>query len=343
MRMYKPLIISKAWDRVWKDREKIKVKEKHEVFDMEFWHITLDINTDTDIGKKIKKGMKIEQATEEVVGKFELEGTTTVIYSDGSRKENSMSTGCSYYIPEEEMEYTLSIDKRCSNFTAEAVAILKALQLMKNRRIKNNIIIYTDALSVIQAVRNNKIGAYVNSYILEIRKKYFDLMKKEYRKNKRIIICWVPAHIGIKGNEIADELAKEATMEEKTREIEVPMEDLKCLYKEEMRTNTIKMIKTLGRVKGTEYFNSYYKEERSKPWFVELNEKRKFITWINRMRANHYNLNISLARVGYLTSARCSCGYEEKDINHFVFTCRKYDNIRIETITSLDSLREYLR
>lgn len=48
------------------------------------------------------------------------------------------------------------------------------------------------------------------------------------------------------------------------------------------------------------------------------------------MRANHYNLNISLERVGYISSARCSCGYEREDINYLVFECSKYDDIRCE-------------
>lgn len=78
------------------------------------------------------------------------------------------------------MGYMLSIDKNCSNYTAEAVTILEALQLMQNQKNNKDTIIYSDALSVLQAIANNKINVYINIHILEIRKKYFELKKERY-------------------------------------------------------------------------------------------------------------------------------------------------------------------
>lgn len=205
--------------------------------------------------------------TQELISKYELESEPTTIYTDGSRSEYNISTGSSYYIPEEEMGYMISIDKKCSNFTEEAVAILKAMQLMINKENGKDIIIYSDALSVIQAVTNNNLSVYINVYILEIRKKYFELKNKEYRVGKKIVLCWVPAHIGVEGNEIADQLVKKATTEEHTQDMEVPLENLKRNYKEEMRKKSILEIKQQGNTKGKEYFNNYFKEDEAKPWF----------------------------------------------------------------------------
>lgn len=42
-----------------------------------------------------------------------------------------------------------------------------------------------------------------------------------------MVISWTPAHIGVKGNEVADELAKMGTQEERNRELKVPYSDLK--------------------------------------------------------------------------------------------------------------------
>lgn len=49
---------------------------------------------------------------------------------------------------------------------------------------------------------------------------------------------------------------------------------------------------------------------------------------INRLRANHYNLSQSLARKGYIGSARCECGAEVQDIHHIVMRRNFYDEVR---------------
>lgn len=47
------------------------------------------------------------------------------------------------------------------------------------------------------------------------------------------------------------------------------------------------------------------------------------------MRANHYNLNESLFRKGYIETDRCDCGNETQDIYHILYRCRNYDEVRI--------------
>lgn len=49
---------------------------------------------------------------------------------------------------------------------------------------------------------------------------------------------------------------------------------------------------------------------------------------INRIRSNHYNLNESLSRKGYIESARCECGAEEEDIHYVVMRGHLYDSAR---------------
>ena len=44
--------------------------------------------------------------------------------------------------------------------------------------------------------------------------------------NKKVVLAWVPSHIGIKGNEKADELAKQA-LNFNVLDLKVPYKDLK--------------------------------------------------------------------------------------------------------------------
>lgn len=98
-------------------------------------------------------------------------------------------------------------------FIAEAFIIKTTLQLIEIQAIRRerDIIILTDSKSSLEAIYNNHISVYKNRYITEIRKRHFNLID---RRNRRIIYIWIPAHVGIRGNEMANQLAKEATEEE---------------------------------------------------------------------------------------------------------------------------------
>lgn len=60
-------------------------------------------------------------------------------------------------------------------------------------------------MSAIKNIENNEITTYKNTYIMEARKRIYEIKK---RKNRKVILAWIPAHIGITGNEIVDHSAK---------------------------------------------------------------------------------------------------------------------------------------
>lgn len=61
------------------------------------------------------------------------------------------------------------MDKRCSIFTAEMVAVAKAIQ--KNEKRETDLLILTDSLSAIQDLKDNRISVYKKDYMLEARRK----------------------------------------------------------------------------------------------------------------------------------------------------------------------------
>lgn len=65
---------------------------------------------------------------------------------------------------------------------------------------------------------------------------------------------------------------------------------------------------------------------------------RRLTTFINRLRANHFNVGESLARKNYIDTPRCQSGAEVETINHLLFGCVRYDKQRIEFRETLDRL-----
>ncbi|XP_070529361.1 uncharacterized protein [Cardiocondyla obscurior] len=311
------------------------------IFYIGYWDATESLNIDCDIARTHMNNTRtpdINIIIEEIKRNYNLEEDCIMIYTDGSRKENKISTGSAFYVESIDMCYSLSLNKLCNNFSAEACAISEALKWCILKDIKEDIIIFTDSLSVLEALRNNKLGSNINEFIIHIRVRYLELLRESSRSQKKIILAWIPAHKGIYGNEIADTQAKEATSEEHSQLFKVPFGDFKEIHKQESFMETNKEIKQQFTIKGKFYYDNFYDENIKYPWFKSLNLPRRFIVLINRLRAYHYNLNSSLSRKGYIDSARCECGAEEQDINHIVFSCKNYDDQRQKLYDELNKV-----
>ena len=84
---------------------------------------------------------------------------------------------------------------------AELVAIEKAVSIIKFRNESRNYIIYTDSLSAISAINTSK--RYAKSYIVHRIREAIESVKGTLE------LIWIPSHMQIKGNDLADEMAKE--------------------------------------------------------------------------------------------------------------------------------------
>lgn len=121
------------------------------------------------------------------------------------------------------------MNNNCSIYIAELVAIQARLWTGLNDG-NEDIIILTDSKSAIQAITENKFTITTNEYAIETRK-YIKKIEEGRGGNRKVILVWIPSHIGVEGNEIADILAKECTEEKEDTEVKVPRIDLKNIAK----------------------------------------------------------------------------------------------------------------
>lgn len=122
-----------------------------------------------------------------------------VIYTDGSKMNTGV--GCGIYSEHFGIEKSFKLDDNCSIFQAEVLAIHNALLHLVELNIYNaKVAICIDSQAAIKALYSFTIKSKL---VLKCRHTLSLLSE-----NNNILLCWVPGHSDIQGNERVDELAK---------------------------------------------------------------------------------------------------------------------------------------
>ena len=128
--------------------------------------------------------------------------------------------------------------------------------------------------------------------------------------NNRVVLQWVPAHVGIAGNETADRLAKAAA--------KLPQPHFSTTYRE-VKTLLKQKQKSAWRLRNNGY----------DPQKDQINTfDRRTQTTIFRLRTGHCGLRKHLKRLGLAHSAHCECGSEEQTPEHILQACPHLETAR---------------
>jgi len=124
-------------------------------------------------------------------------GKHVEIYTDGSKIDESVACAviCGNQIK------SMRLPDKSSMYTAKLSAIRMALECIRRLKEKS-FVIYSDSLSSLQAIQSFDI---INITVFSILKLYTQLTDM----GKHVSLCWILSHVGIKGNEMADNAAKE--------------------------------------------------------------------------------------------------------------------------------------
>ena len=131
-----------------------------------------------------------------------IEPGSAVYYTDGSVNPESGTTGAAVVTEGRQMSWRTP--GHCSTLQTELVAILHALEHAQSRQ-ETTVIIFTDSLAALRALRQTVIRDNVR-----LITSVLGTVQYLAARGRRVKLHWIPSHVGIQGNEAADEAAKRA-------------------------------------------------------------------------------------------------------------------------------------
>ena len=138
------------------------------------------------------------------------------IYTDGSLGDHS--AGAAFCIPAWGVERRYKLPK-ISIFSVELFAILMALEHLAGMdRLPNAVAILSDSMSALQAVMGSGRSTR-EDMVTEIK----NLTSQLIRRGCHVLMQWVPAHVGIGGNEHADRAAKQAAAGDRAQQVDMTL------------------------------------------------------------------------------------------------------------------------
>lgn len=238
------------------------------------------------------------------------------IYTDGSATEDGVGAAYAAYDAQMQVlqESKRKLPKYSNNFEAEGVAILKALEYISTLEEGLHVRALTDSLSTLKALSN---AENTNCLINQIK------LKCQTIQNHFLVhFTFVKGHIGIIGNEQADELAKDAVA--RGLPTEVPM--TKRFINKELTTEVFNKWQLLWIREGRESPTyQWIKNVKHIPLHFPTNR------FTSQALTGHGRFPFYFLRFGIQDNQLCKCGANAESIDHYLEDC----NLSIQFIDAL--------
>ena len=247
---------------------------------------------------------------------------TITCYTDGSRTDSG--SGAGYIITTNNNNTTLEersfkLPDYCTVYQTELTAIIEACKYLSTYT-NTHIIIWSDSLSSIQAISS------LSTRSRTTRDCYDSL--NALGSTNTLEIRWIAAHIGLWGNEKADELAKHGTTSESTLKCPIPQSYIKRLIDDKVTRMNQETWLTDGP-RHTKLTLGHKHANIIKNLNTTLSNNRQNYRTAVHLITGHCGLNKHLHTIRKSSTSACPmCGDEEETVSHFLGQCPAIAQIR---------------
>lgn len=243
-----------------------------------------------------------------------------LMFTDASQPTKGDYVGSAVWVPKYKVVLSFKCPPITSIFTGEAIAIYEAISYAESHNITKTVI-FSDSKSSLKAIIGNQFRSKTKHPVILLIK---ELLWKCKIRGLEVILCWIPGHSGINGNEVVDKWAKESSMSGSPLHFKSYSLDLVChaslLLKEAWNSDW-----QTSKLHTGKYYGSIQTSIRPKPWFFRFRRGSKRVTSIIcRLRLGHACTPVFLNKIHVRDHSICECGLEEGSPDHIFFNCHKY-------------------
>ena len=241
-----------------------------------------------------------------------------VYYTDGTVDPITNTTGAAVF--SNNFTGCWRTSNTASTMQTELIALKQALHYSVNNEV-GPVTIHTDCKSAVQALQTIKVKEN-KALIKEIR----NLLYQHKATNRQVTINWIPSHIGITGNDKADELAKTTTHIHNVQiRIQPTPSQIKKMIAPTVRHNMIEDIRQHAS-QGSPSANWYLLATDLIPHGITKNTHRNLAVTMHRLRLG-YKANWQI-----ISRTQRPCNHCEENTEHpllhYLLECPHTANFR---------------